>query len=52
MSSGRATPIAGRRGVLKLALVRRRWVPDGGGERFTALLAGGLAGAGCAGTTG
>ncbi len=48
MSSGRATPIAGRRGPLKLALVRRRWVPDGGGERFTALLAGGLAGAGCA----
>jgi UDP-glucose:(heptosyl)LPS alpha-1,3-glucosyltransferase len=34
--------------ALKLALVRRRWVPDGGGERFTALLAGGLAGAGCA----
>jgi UDP-glucose:(heptosyl)LPS alpha-1,3-glucosyltransferase len=33
---------------MKLALVRRRWVLDGGGERFTALLAGGLARAGCA----
>ena len=33
---------------MKLALVRRRWVPDGGGERFTALLADGLARAGCA----
>ena len=32
----------------RLALVRRRWVSDGGGERFTALLAGGLARAGCA----
>jgi UDP-glucose:(heptosyl)LPS alpha-1,3-glucosyltransferase len=33
---------------LRLALVRRRWVPDGGGERFTRLLAGALASAGCA----
>jgi UDP-glucose:(heptosyl)LPS alpha-1,3-glucosyltransferase len=35
---------------VKLALVRRRWVPDGGGERFTALLAGRLAKAGCSAT--
>jgi UDP-glucose:(heptosyl)LPS alpha-1,3-glucosyltransferase len=48
VSGGRATPIAGRGRPPKLALVRRRWVPDGGGERFTALLAGALAGAGCA----
>ena len=31
-----------------MALVRHRWVPDGGGERFVALLAGSLARAGCA----
>jgi UDP-glucose:(heptosyl)LPS alpha-1,3-glucosyltransferase len=33
---------------MRLALVRRQWVPDGGGERFTALLADSLARAGCA----
>ncbi len=35
---------------MRVALVRRRWVPDGGGERFTALLAAGLARAGWAPT--
>jgi UDP-glucose:(heptosyl)LPS alpha-1,3-glucosyltransferase len=34
----------------QLAVVRRRWIPDGGGERFTKLLAEGFARAGCATT--
>ena len=48
MSGEHAAPPAGRRRPPRLALVRRRWVPDGGGERFTALLADSLARAGCA----